>query len=62
MYKMDLALNNLQWLMCHKTKPNETKSNKVVVNVRALPTSLIVETISLYTYKWLMINRIIIIT
>ena len=19
---MDLALNNLQWLMCHKTKPN----------------------------------------
>ena len=22
--KMDLALNNLQWLMCHKTKPNKT--------------------------------------
>ena len=22
MYKMDLALNNLQWLICHKTKPN----------------------------------------
>ena len=22
MYKMDLAFNNLQWLMCHKTKPN----------------------------------------
>ena len=21
MYKPDLALNNLQWLMCHKTKP-----------------------------------------
>ena len=21
---MDLALNNLQWLMCHKTKPNQT--------------------------------------
>ena len=20
---MDLALNNLQWLMCHKTKPNQ---------------------------------------
>ena len=20
--KMDLALNNLQWLICHKTKPN----------------------------------------
>ena len=22
MYKQDLALNNLQWLICHKTKPN----------------------------------------
>ena len=21
MYKEDLALNNLQWLICHKTKP-----------------------------------------
>ena len=20
---MDLALNNLQWLICHKTKPNQ---------------------------------------
>ena len=24
MYKDDLALNNLQWLICHKTKPNQT--------------------------------------
>ena len=24
MYKPDLALNNLQWFMCHKTKPNQT--------------------------------------
>ena len=23
MYKDDLALNNLQWLICHKTKPNQ---------------------------------------
>ena len=22
MYKVDLALNNHQWLICHKTKPN----------------------------------------
>ena len=22
---MDLALNNLQWLICHKTKLNQTK-------------------------------------
>ena len=24
MYKEDLALDNLQWLICHKTKRNET--------------------------------------
>ena len=23
MYKKDLALNNQQWLICHKTKPNQ---------------------------------------
>ena len=23
MYKKNLALNNLQWLICHKTKPNQ---------------------------------------
>ena len=23
-YKKDLALNNLQWLICHKMKPNQT--------------------------------------
>ena len=22
-YKQDLALNNLQWLICHKTQPNQ---------------------------------------
>ena len=29
MYKEDLALNNLQWLVCHKTKPNQTKPNQI---------------------------------
>ena len=24
-YKEDLALNNLKWLRCHKTKPNQSK-------------------------------------
>ena len=28
MYKPDLALNNLQLLICHKTKPNATKRNE----------------------------------
>ena len=26
---MDLALNNLQWLICHKIKPNK---NKLIIN------------------------------
>ena len=26
MYKKDLALKNLQCLICHKTQPNQTKS------------------------------------
>ena len=25
MYKPDLALNNLEWLICHQTKSNQTK-------------------------------------
>ena len=25
MYKKDLALNNLQWVICHKTKQNQSK-------------------------------------
>ena len=29
MYKKDLALNNLQWLICHKTKPNQTKQSEL---------------------------------
>ena len=29
MYKEDLALKNLQWLICHKTKPNQTKQNNI---------------------------------
>ena len=26
-YKEDLALNNLQWLICHKTKQNKLATN-----------------------------------
>ena len=25
MYKNEFGINDLQWLMCHKTKPNKTK-------------------------------------
>ena len=27
MYIEDLLLNNLKWLICHKSKPNQTKPN-----------------------------------
>ena len=30
MQKEDLALNNLQWLMCHKTQPNQSMLKKAV--------------------------------
>ena len=28
MFKEDLVLNKLQWLICYKTKPNQTKPNQ----------------------------------
>ena len=32
--KIDLALNNIQWMMCHETKPNQTKPNQTkLINV-----------------------------
>ena len=34
MYKIDLVLNNLQWLICHKTHPNQTK--RVKMNFREI--------------------------
>ena len=30
-YKEDLALNYVQWLICHKTQPNHTYRRTVVV-------------------------------
>ena len=30
--KKDLALNNLQWLICHRIKPNQTKPNQTKSN------------------------------
>ena len=35
MYLKDLALNSLQWLICHKTKPylyNNRNTNKMMIN------------------------------
>ena len=32
-YKKDFALNDPQWLICHKTKPNQTKLNTYILNI-----------------------------
>ena len=32
MYKQDLALNNQQWLICHKTKPSQSKPQYIVLS------------------------------
>ena len=33
MYKEDLALNNLQWLICHKTKVNKKFQYKKYIQI-----------------------------
>ena len=49
MYKVDL--NNPQWLICHKNKPNQTKPKQTYTyflgNILNKP-----EFICLYTVKW----------
>ena len=36
--KMDLALNNQQWLIFHETKPNQTKPNHLNMFLKFLLT------------------------
>ena len=36
MYKDDLALNNLQWLICPQTRPDQTKKLSVI-NTISIP-------------------------
>ena len=49
MYKMDLELNNLQWLICHKTKPNQKPLSFRLTNLKA----------NFFTVKWFyfVVNR-----
>ena len=34
MYKQELVLNNQQWLICHKTQPNQTKPNQTLLAIQ----------------------------
>ena len=40
MYKRDLALNNLQWLICHETQPNRGCPRGVMV--KAIDSGIVV--------------------
>ena len=35
MYKEDMALNNLQWLIRHKTQPNQIKPNQSKLHIKS---------------------------
>ena len=37
MYEQDLTLNNLQWLICQKTQPNQTKPNESLMKDKTSP-------------------------
>ena len=39
MYKEDLALNNLQWLICQKTQPNQTENSAHIKDLLILSIS-----------------------
>ena len=32
MYKQDWTLNNLQWMICHETQPDQTNLEYVLIN------------------------------
>ena len=37
MYKKDLTLNNPEWLMCHKIKPNKLiNNNHITISIKKL--------------------------
>ena len=38
--KIDLALNNLQRLICHKAKPNQTNTLGIGLNILILPPAM----------------------
>ena len=58
LYKEDLALNNLQWLICHQTKPNQTKSRLIYTYKQDLALN---SPQSLISKAWTAIDRLSII-
>ena len=52
MYKKDLALNNLQWLICHKTQPNQIRGCPRGVMVKAMDCEIVVHEIVLQSHYY----------
>ena len=50
-YKNRFGINNLQWLMCHKTKPNQTKRKKSYYYVPVPASKLFFESIQLIQFQ-----------
>ena len=50
MYKEDLVLYNLQWLICHNTKPNQTKSYIYLIYMYR-------EDLALNNLRWLICHK-----
>ena len=55
--KMDLALNNLQWLRCHKTKPTKVKCKWLCQGTELIPFPLMI-TIMLSTLQFLQTTQL----
>ena len=57
MYKKDLALNDLQWLICHKTKPNQTNSYECDRNPAkmALHNEIFIRAIYSVIFNWMIL-------
>ena len=57
MYKEYLALNNLQWLICHKIQPNQTKPNHYISGTFIFAPTIAPWLISVkITIKWQKVN------
>ena len=52
MYKNGFGINNLQWLMCHQTKPNQTKPNQILSLGQ-------IEQNCVFMLNWIVWNRIV---
>ena len=55
MYEKDLALNNLHWLICHKTKPNQRKPSVMFIKFSMI-TNRIPRLLSCFIYLFIYLH------